>query len=174
MTSTATLTPRKLNHYALPATDVAETHRFWTEVMGCRFQGALRMDSHPMTTGEMAPEYIHTFYAMSDGSCIAFFELAGGVDKEQGGAPSWTKHIALSVASRAELAEWQAHLLDKGVEFAGEIDHNGVFYSIYFFDPNGQRIELTYQPNPMSEEDRVAGLATIEDWSERKAAGTLG
>jgi catechol 2,3-dioxygenase-like lactoylglutathione lyase family enzyme len=174
MTITTTLTPRRLNHYALPAHDVAETHVFWTEVMGCTFKGALRMGSHMMTTGELAPDYIHTFYAMADGSCIAFFELGTGLDRTDDGAPGWTKHIALSVDSREELAAWQDHLRAHNVDFAGEIDHGGLFYSIYFFDPNGQRIELTYQSHPMTPQDAIDGLAEIERWGSDKRASSAG
>lgn len=37
----------------------------------------------------------------------------------------------------------QKHLEDNGVKVLGITNH-GIFHSIYFFDPNGHRLELTY------------------------------
>lgn len=168
-----TLTPRRLNHYALATSDMAETHRFWSEVMGCTFKAAIRAEGHPMSTGEVAPGYLHAFYAFSDGSCIAFFELATGLDKRSDGVPAWAKHLALSVDSREELAAWHRRLTEAGVDVAGEIDHGGLFYSLYFLDPNGQRVELTYQARELTATDAREGLDILDGWATDKAAGTL-
>jgi catechol 2,3-dioxygenase-like lactoylglutathione lyase family enzyme len=169
----ADLAPRRLNHYAIATEDMAETHRFWTEVMGCEFRGALRAEGHPMSTGEQAPGYLHAFYSFSDGSCIAFFELATGIERRDDGVPSWAKHLALSVDSREQLKEWQTRLSAAGVEVVGEIDHDGLFYSLYLFDPNGQRIELTYQTRDLDDNDKEAGRKVLEGWALDKAAGVL-
>ena len=50
------------------------------------------------------------------------------------------------VKDRATLLEYKAHLEAQGVEVLGVTDH-GAFHSIYFFDPNGHRLELSY-PDP--------------------------
>ncbi|MFE2943018.1 VOC family protein [Streptomyces sp. NPDC059255] len=175
MTPVATplLTPERLNHYALATKDMAITHTFWTEMMGCEFKAAIRADGHTMSTGEEAPGYLHAFYSFKDGACIAFFELAGGLDPVDDQVPSWAKHLALSVDSREELARWHRHLEAAGVAVAGEVDHGGLFHSLYFFDPNGQRIELTYQARALTDEDRRLGYETLEGWARDKAAGSL-
>ncbi|KQV93498.1 MULTISPECIES: VOC family protein [unclassified Streptomyces] len=172
-TTTRTLSPERVNHYALATKDMTETHRFWTEVMGCEFKAAIRADGHTMSTGEEAPGYLHAFYAFKDGSCIAFFELASDLDPQDDGVPSWAKHLALSVDSHEELEAWHRHLEQTGVEVAGEVDHGGLFYSLYFFDPNGQRVELTYQARELNGQDLRAGYETLESWANDKAAGTL-
>jgi len=169
-----TLTPRRLNHYAIPTQDMVATHDFWTRVMGCEFITAVRSEGHLMSSGEVAPSYLHGFYAFTDGSCIAFFELAGGLDLRDDGAPSWTKHLALSVDSREQVAEWLKHLRAENVDVTEEVDHGGVFYSLYFPDPTtGQRIELTYQAVQFGEDARDAGLRTLESWTEDKKTGRL-
>jgi catechol 2,3-dioxygenase-like lactoylglutathione lyase family enzyme len=173
VTTANKLIPLRINHYAIATEDMQVTHRFWTEVMGCEFKGALRGPSHMMSTGDLAPAYLHAFYAFGDGSCIAFFELASGLSRQDDGVPAWAKHLALSVGSREELAEWQRRLQAAGVDVAGEIDHDGLFYSIYFFDPNRQRIELTYQPRDLDENDAREGRAVLESWLSDKTAGTL-
>lgn len=169
-----TLTPRRLNHYAIPTQDMAATHDFWTRVMGCDFVGAFRVEGHLMSTGDMAPTYLHGFYAFTDGSCIAFFELAGGLDVRDDGVPAWAKHLALSVDSREQIAEWLRHLRAEGVDVGDEVDHGGFFYSLYFTDPtSGQRLELTYQAIEFGDDGRDAGLQTLESWTEDKKSGRL-
>lgn len=173
--SSTSLQPRRLNHYAIPTTDLNATHRFWTDLMGCEFKAAVAVDGHLMSTGEMAPRYLHGFYAFSDGSCIAFFELASGLTPNDDGVPGWAKHLALSVDSREQLAEWKQHLSAAGVDVFGEVDHGGVFYSLYFDDPtSGQRLELTYQAVEMRDEMKAAGYATLDDWAhEKKSRSSL-
>ena len=169
MTASTSLQPRRLNHYAIPTADLNATHQFWTEVMGCEFLGAFAVDPHMMSTGDMSPRYLHGFYAFSDGSCIAFFEGTGLIPKDDG-VPAWAKHLALSVDSREQLAEWKEHLIAVGVDDVfGEVDHGGAFYSLYFQDPtSGQRLELTYQTMEFTSEIKTEGLATLEAWANEK------
>jgi catechol-2,3-dioxygenase len=55
--------------------------------------------------------------------------------------PSWVNHLALRVNNRTALDEARVRLEGAGVEVTGAVDH-GWFDSIYFFDPNGIRLEL--------------------------------
>ncbi|MBO4208531.1 VOC family protein [Micromonospora echinofusca] len=169
----ATLTPRAVNHIATQTFDMEATHRFWTEVMGCRYAAGLRFPARTVSTGEAVPPFIHTFYELADGSCVAFFELAVSHERRDDGLPDWTRHYALSVSSRAELAEWKEHFEAHGVPVDGEIDHDGLFYSIYVKDPNGLRIELTYLTRTLGPDDHKEGLAELRSWVSDKAAGTL-
>ena len=73
---------------------------------------------------------------------------------------------------RAELLEFKAHLEANGVEVLGVTDH-GIFHSIYFFDPNGHRLELAC-PDP-DEERPSARLDAVkwemlEEWSRTRRA----
>ncbi|UNK47117.1 VOC family protein [Arthrobacter sulfonylureivorans] len=174
LTNIGTLSLQSINHYAIATKDMEATHAFWTGVMGCEFKAALRGDEHQMSTGEVAPEYLHAFYSFKDGSCIAFFELASGIEPVDDGVPSWTKHLALAVDSHEELRAWHRHLKESGVVVAGEVDHDGLFYSLYLFDPNGQRVEITYQTRQLNDEDRRQGFETMEAWVADKHAGKLG
>ena len=55
-------------------------------------------------------------------------------------------------------------LLDEGLEVRGVVDHEGTWSSVYFFDPNGVRLELTYQHRPLGESDAaVLGLNAVSD-----------
>lgn len=70
-----------------------------------------------------------------------------------------------------ELLVAKSTLEDAGVDVLGPTDHT-IFKSIYFFDPNGHRIELaanTSEPGMLDELKRVAP-AMIEEWSKTKKA----
>ena len=79
---------------------------------------------------------------------------------------------AKPVKDRAELIDFKEHLEARGVEVLGVTDHS-IFHSIYFFDPNGHRIELAC-PDP-EEEAMLARLDTVkwemlEEWSRTRQA----
>ena len=85
--------------------------------------------------------------------------------------PKWVQHIAFEVRDEAALLAAKAHIEAEGVEVIGPTWH-GIFQSIYFFDPNGHRIELACNigtPEQYAELRRVAPLM-LEEWSQTKKA----
>jgi glyoxylase I family protein len=63
------------------------------------------------------------------------------------------------------------HIEGQGVEVLGPTFH-GIFRSIYFFDPNGHRLELACNigtPEQYAELFRVAPVM-LEEWSQTKKA----
>jgi catechol-2,3-dioxygenase len=80
-------------------------------------------------------------------------------------------HIALRVGSLAELEAARGRLEAHGVEVIGVTDHHFV-KSIYFFDPNGFRLELTAfvgEDGYMAVKERSAH-AECAAWTREKAA----
>jgi catechol 2,3-dioxygenase-like lactoylglutathione lyase family enzyme len=152
-----------VNHIAMPTNNTAETYRFYTEVLGFRFLSAVREERVP-STGEETP-FLHTFFAMADGSCIAFFDVAGAqYAGRDDGVPKWIRHIAMNVDTYDELLSWKAWLEKQGVQTIGVIDHEGIWESIYFFDPNGVRLELTMQQRQLTGEDQASGEELVAGW----------
>ena len=106
----------------------------------CDFQLAIAEDNVP-STGEPDP-YMHVFLDAGNGNVLAFFELP--TQKPMGrdaNTPAWVQHIALRVGSFDELMASKKHLESLGIDVLGPT-HHGIFKSIYFFDPNGHRLEL--------------------------------
>ena len=155
--------PLSLNHVAYVTWNTAETVRFYTEVLGMKLRG--HASGTKVSTGE-AGRFLHTFLEMEDGSHIAFFEI-DGVDREshKTPVPDWARHIALNVESQEELDRWEKRLRAQGEDLVGPIDHDGTWNSIYFFDPNGIRLELTHQRRELTDEDERKAAAAVRDWT---------
>ena len=160
---------QQLHHVAYRARDAEETRHFYEDLLGLPLYHIIQSD-HVPSTGEYCP-YTHFFFRLQDGSFIAFFDLG---DDEAAAAspntPAWVQHIAFRVDSVAELEAMKTRLQTNGVEVLGVVDHH-IFKSIYFFDPNGIRLELSAQLADefvMLEESKVAHQR-LADWSNRKA-----
>jgi glyoxylase I family protein len=164
------LQPRGLNHHAYATLNMDETHKFWTEVMGCKFLGAYSFMEDAGHDKPIPDKYIHSLYGMSDGSAMAFFELQNGYDKKDDGVPKYTKHLALSCDSKEQVAEWHKHFEAHGIPVLGEIDHEGIWLSIYVDDPSGLTVEITYQAHIFKDEDAAEGLEILQKWRKEKIA----
>ncbi|HMB73972.1 MAG TPA: VOC family protein, partial [Gammaproteobacteria bacterium] len=105
-----------------------------------------------------------------DGSCMAFFDLGDNeTSLPSPNTPAWVNHIALEVGSLEEVIEARKRLEAAGVEVLGITDHE-IVKSIYFFDPNGFRVELTVPTVPQSVMDAHAEAAhgELERWTGEK------
>jgi catechol 2,3-dioxygenase-like lactoylglutathione lyase family enzyme len=132
---------RGLHHFAYRCKDAEETRQFYEDVLGLPLVHVIRSD-HVPSTGEYCP-YVHIFFQMADGSYIAFFDLGDDVKPEPSpNTPSWVNHLALRVDSIDDLLAAKARLEAAGIEVLGTTDHH-IIESIYFFDPNGIRLEQT-------------------------------
>ena len=72
------------------------------DVLGLPLFHYIRSDIVP-STGEYCP-YVHIFFRMTDGSCLAFFDLGDNLAPvPSANTPAWVNHIALRVASVEQL-----------------------------------------------------------------------
>ena len=126
-----------LHHNAYRCRDSEETRKFYEDFLGLSLAGTLEIKE---TRSGRATNTLHTFYALDDGSYLAFFE-APDRPFEFKAQHDYDLHIALEVEPdvlHAMLAKGKA----EGIETRGISDH-GFIDSIYFRDPNGYVIELT-------------------------------
>ena len=131
----------QIHHVAYRCRDAKETVQFYHQVLNMDFILAIAEDRVPSTK---APDpYMHVFLDAGMGNILAFFELpnspAMGKDPN---TPDWVQHIALRVADIDALLAAKAELEARGIEVIGPTNH-AIIQSIYFFDPNGHRLELT-------------------------------
>ena len=160
----------RIHHVAYRCNDARETVEFYRDVLGMEFQLAFAEDRVP-STGEPDP-YLHVFLDAGMGNVLAFFELPhrAPMDRDPN-TPPWVQHIAFEVESLDALTASKARLEAAGLDVLGPVDH-GIFDSIYFFDPNGHRLELAC--NKGGEHLRRRAHAVAEDmlaeWTKTKRA----
>ena len=161
---------KQLHHVAYRCKDAKQTVDFYAGVLGLEYSMALAEDRVP-STGEEAP-YMHIFFRMDDGSFVAFFEIPEsppmGRDEN---TPQWVQHLAMRVPDERTLMAYKAKLEAHGLDVLGPTDH-AICKSIYFFDPNGHRLELTV--DTMTPEMRRQLLDVrdemLADWTRTKKA----
>src|SRR5690606_11651709 len=106
------------------------------------------------------------------GSCVAFFDLGDNQTAEPSpNTPAWVNHLALRVGSLESLERARARLVEAGVDVIGVTDH-GFVRSIYFFDPNGIRVELTtdMEDTKVSESALIKARTSLDARTAEKAA----
>ncbi len=167
---TAPVRLERIHHVAYRCKDAKATVDWYADVLGMAFTTAFSED-HVPSTGAYDP-YMHVFLDCGGGNVIAFFELPNQHDMgKDPNTPEWVQHIAFEVADLDALLAAKAHIEGRGVDVIGPTCH-GIFRSIYFFDPNGHRLELACNictPDQYAEMKRTAPVM-LREWSETKKA----
>ena len=161
---------RGLHHFAYRCRDAEETRHFYEDILGLPLAHIIQED-HVPSTGEYCP-YVHIFFEMGDGSFIAFFDLGDDLASDPSpNTPSWVNHLALRVDSLEKVQQAKQRLEAAGIDVVGVTDH-GFINSIYFFDPNGIRLELTTQMHETQRDPAALRKtrARLDDWNARKQA----
>jgi catechol 2,3-dioxygenase-like lactoylglutathione lyase family enzyme len=152
---------RGVHHLALNTDDMQMTIDFYSGVLGMPLIHAMRVPPGLGTgagnRGNPTFENLrHYFFDMGNDSTLAFFEIPKGA-KPHGDrdAIANMQHVAFATD-----AAGAATLLDRlnahGVANSGPIEtFPGLLYSVYFFDPNGIRLEFAWQPVDVSREITV-------------------
>ena len=159
-----------IHHVAYRCRDAKETVEFYRDVLGMDFQLAIAEDKVP-STGEPDP-YMHVFLDAGGGNVLAFFELPNAPEMGRDEAtPQWVQHIAFKVADMDSLLAAKARAEARGLEVIGPT-HHGIFKSIYFFDPNGHRLELVCDIHTEDQLEQLRRVAPemLEEWSRTKKA----
>jgi catechol 2,3-dioxygenase-like lactoylglutathione lyase family enzyme len=161
---------KRIHHVAYRCRDAKETVEFYERVLGMAYITAFAED-HVPSTGEEDP-YMHVFLDAGGGNIVAFFELP--TQPEMGrdeNTPVWVQHLAFQVEDFDALLKAKAHIEAQGIDVLGPTYH-GVFKSIYFFDPNGHRLELACNIGTEAQFAELRELAPVmlEEWSRTKRA----
>lgn len=161
---------KRIHHVAYRCNNAKQTVEFYQRVMGMEFQLAIAENEVPSTK---APDpYMHVFMDAGGGNVLAFFEIPNSPPMQSDpNTPDWVQHIAFEVESMHELLAAKTRIEAEGMDVIGPVEHT-IFKSIYFFDPNGHRLELavnTAAPG-MLEKLREVAPAMIEEWDKTKRA----
>ena len=160
----------RIHHVAYRCRDAKETVEWYRRHLGMDFVLAIAEDQVP-STGEPDP-YMHVFLDAGHGNVLAFFELPNSPTQgKDPNTPEWVQHIAFKVDGVRDLEETKARLEAGGVSVVGPTNHT-IFKSIYFFDPNGHRLELAADVGTADQYRRLDEVkwAMLEEWSRTRRA----
>tara|TARA_B100000953_G_scaffold268428_1_gene237624 strand:- start:994 stop:1521 length:528 start_codon:yes stop_codon:yes gene_type:complete len=161
---------KQIHHVAYRCIDAKETVNFYRDLLGMEFKLAIAEDKVP-STGAPDP-YMHVFLDAGNDNVLAFFELPNSPEMGRDDqTPDWVQHIAFEVTSFEELTRYKERIEDLSIEVIGPINH-GIFDSIYFFDPNGHRLELAVNKGTEEQMQQLKDVAEemLEEWSVTKKA----
>lgn len=161
---------KRIHHVAYRCKDAKETVEWYVKNLNMKFILAIAEDFVPSTK---APDpYMHVFLDAGAGSVLAFFEIPNSPPMgKDPSTPEWVQHLALNVQSLSELIDAKERLEKAGIEVLGPVDHT-IFKSIYFFDPNGHRLELAVDTNTPEMDKALDQVkwAMLGEWSKTKQA----
>ena len=169
-TTQAALKIDRIHHVAYRCRDAKETVEWYVKHLNMDFVLAIAEDQVPSTK---APDpYMHVFLNAGQGNVLAFFELPNAPEMgRDGNTPEWVQHIAFKIGSLDMLEATKERLQAAGIEVLGPTDHT-IFKSIYFFDPNGHRLELCADvgtPRMHKDLDSVK-WDMLNEWAQTKRA----
>ena len=184
-------TTRGVHHLALCTDDMKATIDFYVEVLGMPLVHAMKvppgLGTGPRNRGNPPYERVrHYFFDMGNDSLLAFFEIPKG--EEPAGnrnAIGAMQHCAFVVTAE-RFREVEARLRSRDIEYIGPIPQLPGLLGIYFYDPNGIRLEFACQPEdgeapaviPCITQTKAEARAELEtlpgvtpEWIERRLAG---
>lgn len=144
--------PNGVHHLAIATRDIKAQIEFFTQVVGMELLALYWMHG--------APDAVHGFLRLNDACSLAFVQMPAiaaippqpGVTHAGSAAgavaPGVMQHIALRVASEADLLALRDRLRTHGVWVLGPIDH-GMCRSMYLSAPEGIVLEFATSAAPI-------------------------
>lgn len=162
MTLTDRLPIQGVHHTARPTWKLAETVHFYRDLLGLPLVHAISArgwgpDNHA--------DFLHFFFDSGNDSTIAFFYYIGAEQPDfvipKADYRYKATHTAWRVNTLEELLECRRKVEAANIPLNYQIRHE-VIESIYFNDPNGYPIEITWQARPFGELDMADARRTLD------------
>ncbi|HSU78106.1 MAG TPA: VOC family protein [Burkholderiales bacterium] len=166
---------RGVHHLALTTEDMRMTVDFYTRVVGMPLVHAMKvpagLGTGPGNRGNPPYEEIrHYFFDMGNDSLLAFFEIPRGAEpKAKRDAIGGMQHVAFAVTPK-NLAALSKRLAAARVPADGPIEILPGILSVYFYDPNGIRLEACCQPAAAERPKVIRSVAQRRDAARRELA----
>ena len=178
---------RGVHHLALNTDDMKMTLDFYVGVLGMPLVHALKvppgLGTGPGNRGNPPFENLRHYFLDAGGdSLVAFFEIPKGAKpKADRDAIGTMQHVSFCV-SEERFQDVMRRIGSAGVSYLGPINVGCDTWSIYFFDPNGIRLEFSHQKEArpqvvkrwqQTKEEALAELRTLsgdEKWLETLVA----
>ena len=161
---------RGVHHLALNTDDMKRTVDFYAGVLGMPLIHAMRVPpgigTGPGNRGNPPFENLrHYFFDMGNDSTLAFFEIPKGA-KPHGDrdAIANMQHVAFATSPERG-ADLLARLERHGIANSGPIESLPGLTSLYFYDPNGIRLEFAWRAV-----DSASAIHVIDSVTQSEAA----
>ncbi len=158
----------QIHHVAYRCKDAQKTVEFYQKHLNMDLLVCIAEDKVP-STKEPNP-YMHVFLDAGQGNILAFFEITGEKEMSRDfNTPKWVQHIAFQIKDQKALIDAKKELEQQGIDVLGVTEH-GIIQSIYFFDPNGHRVELTCVTGTAQQLKELKEIAPkmLKEWSQTK------
>lgn len=169
----ATPAIRSAEHMSFRCFDAEETREFYEDFLGMEFVAALPVE---VEVDGKKTDALHIYFRMADGDFIAFYDMPDTVRPEMFTFDPMELHLGMKVPDEAAMMEWKARLDARGVRpVLGPMDHEMV-QSIYFMDPNGLWLEITYQVEDhegIMHREMDAAKGILADWTVKSLPNKL-
>jgi catechol 2,3-dioxygenase-like lactoylglutathione lyase family enzyme len=171
---------RGVHHLALNTDDMKLTLDFYVGVLGMPLVHALKVEpgvgTGPGNRGNPPFENIRHYFLDAGGdSLLAFFEIPKGAKpKADRNAIGTMQHVSFAV-SEERFNDIKQRVEAASISYLGPINVGCETYSIYFYDPNGIRLEFSHQREAQPrvierwKQTRTEALAELETLSKDKA-----
>jgi catechol 2,3-dioxygenase-like lactoylglutathione lyase family enzyme len=163
-----TPTSRGVHHLALNTSDMKATTEFYMNVLGMPLVHALRVPPGvgvgPGNRGNPPFENLrHYFFDAGGDTLLAFFELpADEVGVGDRNSIASMQHVSFTT-TQTQFEAMKARLNANQISFLGPVCVGVKTWSIYIFDPNGIRLEYSYQED---DPDDLKGVRVVERWTQ--------
>ena len=136
---------RGVHHLVLNTDDIKMTVDFYAGVLGMPLIHAMKVPPGVSRGNPPFENLRHYFFDMGNDSMLAFFELPKGAKgKSDRDGVAAMQHVSFSV-TLDQMNSLVGRLDGAGVERYGPMESAPGTVSCYFYDPNGIRLEASYQ-----------------------------
>jgi catechol 2,3-dioxygenase len=155
---TEAVTPGGINHLVINVRNMAESHRFWTDILGFKLVGKSSRRPMQFYSGDHNGSMNHHDIALVENPNLP----APPADWAMFDMPVAINHIAITMPNREAWLKQLAWLRKNGVKFHRRVNH-GMTHSLYISDPNGYGVEVLYElPRDVWGDDIQAALDYAE------------
>lgn len=141
---------RGIHHIALCTDDMKSTVQFYTDVLGMPLVHAMRVPEGlgigPGNRGNPPYENVrHYFFDMGNDSLLAFFEIPKGAELSHNRNAIGAMQHCSFVVTPSRFLEVEGVLTKNNIPYIGPTIQAPGLSGIYFYDPNGIRLEFACQ-----------------------------
>lgn len=159
---------RRIDHLGLGCRDAETTRHFYEDILGMPLVLAI-VQPDPYRNENV--ELCHFFFELGSGTHLAFFDHPSAlVEDEFRPVTAFMRHIAIEVDSEDIVQDFRQRLAKAGIPNR-YTDHD-VYHSLYFDDPDGHHLEITFKPESNAEflgKSRKVVREIFDAWIRKRA-----